>query len=767
MASARAMKRAQGDPLLAAAQSAFGGGSDVSDESSSEDEGARASSKPLNAFALLGGDDDDDDDTPEESEEEPEPPPVVKEPTPPPASKKKKKKKKKKTKDDDADEAEADDDDDDDGMAEITAALKEIGETMPAPRPERDALSADASVSGRDTLMCVDTRRLKAEDELRSIFGASVIRAVETEDGGTTPTPTRWATSGVTHVRPGKEGRCRPSSRTRGPCWSRPRTGGRRTGPKAPASRWSASTRRDSSRLFGSFAPTTSQTPTPRINERWRRTTRTTCTTLLRYWPWHVDALAALSDVYHYAGEGSKSAELLERCLYAMEGAWHPWFAQCVADGTARMDARVNTDADTDSSNADANSLFFGCMFKHVQATTRRGCHRAALECAKLALSLDRSDPRGFLCALDYFALRCGEEDWLLDFADGFGGDTMGGGGGGLLSHPSYAYSTALARLGGGRPGRRLLVNDGLNKAGNKGAKGGNNKGGPKSKGSNKSKGPGTLSEQERKDADDALLRALLMHPAAAVAALTRMESSSVSGDATWQTILSHPHFAHARDECGSASLERLYDVFAERHHLLWRPDDALRWLKDSMRRAIDCVDGGDESTTIDGLTPSDFVAVRGETFPPSDHNAYSHLAVEDFSDVVKRQLDEENPFMRRLPPQPGPDDFANELGVDQGALMDAMGEMERELEAMGPEVMERARNMGPAEAARFLEAARAAAGNPGEAGGGGGGGGGVGRGNPLVEFIRTMFVQDPGDAGDGLARRIDRDVVDEAFNPE
>jgi hypothetical protein len=42
-----------------------------------------------------------------------------------------------------------------------------------------------------------------------------------------------------------------------------------------------------------------------------------------------------------------------------------------------------------------------------------------------------------------------------------------------------------------------------------------------------------------------------------------------------------------------------------------------------------------------------------------------------------------------------------------------------------------------------------------------------VGRGNPLVEFIRTMFVQDPGDAGDGLARRIDRDVVDEAFNPE
>ena len=768
MASARAMKRAQGDPLLAAAQSAFGGGSDVSDESSSEDEGARASSKPLNAFALLGGDDDDDDDTPEESEEEPEPPPVVKEATPAPASKKKKKKKKNKTKaadDDDADEALIGDDDD--GMAEITAALKEIGETMPAPRPERDALSADASVSGRDTLMCVDTRRLKAEDELRSIFGASVIRAVETEDGGNNADANALGHIGRNPRAPGK-GKMQAKLTNARSMLVTPKDG------------WPPY-RAKGTGLAMECVDATGCVKTFRIvrtddfadaDAAYKRAVAShdpnNLHDLLRYWPWHVDALAALSDVYHYAGEGSKSAELLERCLYAIEGAWHPWFAQCVADGTARMDARVNTDADTDS-DADANSLFFGCMFKHVQATTRRGCHRAALECAKLALSLDRSDPRGFLCALDYFALRCGEEDWLLDFADGFGDDdTMGGGGDGLLSHPSYAFSTALARLGGGRPGRRLLVNDGLNKAGNKGTKGGNNKGGPKSKGSKGSKGPGTLSEQERKDADDALLRALLMHPAAAVAALTRMESSSVSGDATWQTILSHPHFAHARDECGSASLERLYDVFAERHHLLWRPDDALRWLKDSMRRAIDCVDGGDESTTIDGLTPSDFVAVRGETFPPSDHNAYSHLAVEDFSDVVKRQLDEENPFMRRLPPQ-GADDFANELGVDQGALMDAMGEMERELEAMGPEVMERARNMGPAEAARFLEAARAAAGNPGEAGGGGGGGGGggVGRGNPLVEFIRTMFVQDPGDAGDGLARRIDRDVVDEAFNPE
>ena len=100
-----------------------------------------------------------------------------------------------------------DDDDDDDGMAEITAALKEIGETMPAPRPERDALSADASVSGRDALMCVDTRRLKAEDELRSIFGASVIRAVETEDGGNNADANALGHIGRNPRAPGKGGK--------------------------------------------------------------------------------------------------------------------------------------------------------------------------------------------------------------------------------------------------------------------------------------------------------------------------------------------------------------------------------------------------------------------------------------------------------------------------------------------------------------------------------------------------------------------------------
>ena len=765
MASARAMRRMQGDPLLAAAESAFGGGSDSSDESSDEGE----TPAPLNAFALLGDDDDDDDDdeSAEEKEEEPEP---VKETTPPPASKKKKKKKQKQrqTPDDDGgdDEGEAVEDD---GIDEITAALREIGEEMPTPRPDGDASSAAdaASISGRDPLMCVDTRRLKAEDELRSIFGAKVIHAVETEEGNRGGLGL-GGQQGLAHIGRNPRGRkanqgAKLASTTRStlvqPKDSWPPLRAKHVGlaMECVGVEGHVKTFRFVRDTAGADADAAYQRAVASHDPN-------NLHALLQYWPWHVDALLALSDVYHYAGEGSKSAELLERALYAMEGAWHPWFVGCVADGTARMDARVVpagaegvAEGGADGGAEDASGLFFGTMFKHVQALTRRGCHRAALECSKLALSLDRTDPRGFLCCVDYFALRCGEEDWLLDFADSFRSD------GSLLSHPSYAYSTALARLGGGRPGRRLRAHhDAAGALNGKGGKGG--KGNRRVTDRAARKGPERLSDAHRAEADDALLRALLMHPAAAVGALNRMESSAVSGDATWRHVLSHPHFAHARDECGSASLERLYDVFAERHHLLWRPDEALRWLGSACERAVRAVDGPDECTTIDGLTPTDFVAIRGETFPASAHNAYSHLAVEDFSDVVKRQLDEENPFMRRPNEPPDQMDFAAELGVDRHALMDAVAEMERELEAMGPDAMERARNMGPAEAARFLEAARAAANDRG--GGEGGGEGERGRGNPLVEFFRTMFVQDPGDGGDGLARRIDRDVVDEAFNP-
>lgn len=43
---------------------------------------------------------------------------------------------------------------------------------------------------------------------------------------------------------------------------------------------------------------------------------------MLRPWP----ASQAMSDLYRYSGEAGYSEEMLERCLYALETAWHPGF---------------------------------------------------------------------------------------------------------------------------------------------------------------------------------------------------------------------------------------------------------------------------------------------------------------------------------------------------------------------------------------------------------------------------------------------------------
>jgi hypothetical protein len=167
---------------------------------------------------------------------------------------------------------------------------------------------------------------------------------------------------------------------------------------------------------------------------------------------------------------------------------------------------------------------------------------------------IDRSDPKGLLCCVDYFALRCGDLNWLLDFASGFRTD------GQLLSLPGFAYSTALARLGGGRPGvvvgggngggggetETSTASKGGSKGGSKG-KGGSGKGAKGEASGTKQQQQQGMSEEEKLETEDALLGALLTHPAALTAVLDRLESSAVTSDPRWVQALTHPHFAHAR----------------------------------------------------------------------------------------------------------------------------------------------------------------------------------------------------------------------------
>ncbi len=737
--ASRAMKRAQGDALTRAAEEAFAG----EDSSSSESEND-APARPANAFALLLGSDDDEDEEEEEEEREPEPQP---EPLTPVKAKKSKKKKKKKKKASVSDPEE-------DAVDEVTAALRELGETMPTTTVSTDDLhdlsktrlggtpvNAHALTAERNSLVAVDRNRVKAEDELKSIFGARAIRAVEAEEGVRARTGSRGGGGHARSSRGFSHAGHKSMLVTPKDTW-----------PAAPLTRGSGfamqslGSDRDGVCVFRFVHDANKQDARDFFERAKASHDPNALVRLLHHHPWNAQALLALADIHTYTGEGQRSAEMLERCVYAMESAWHPAFAEAATRGAARLresldDATSLSEDDDGSHGSDGetptpNRTFLDAMFKHTQALTRRGCHRAALECAKLSLSLDRSDPTGLLCAVDYFALRCGETDWLLDFAGEFRED------GSLLALPGFAFSAALARMGGGKPGRVFGSRKNDKGSGAK-TKTSTSRRRAEGDGADSSRDSGTLSETE-----DSLLRALLMHPAALMALLRRIDSSAVNGDARWAKALTHPHFADARDAVGNRGLEHLCDLFAERHHLLWKPDDALGRLREACLKACAVVD--DPDATVDGLRAADYAAMREETFPPADadENPWAHLSTEDFSDVVKRQMPEgdENPFLAR-PAGNDAGDIDPDLLADAAAMLQG-GRFDAEAAAaagLDPEALRAmaAHLQGGAGAAEMLERAREQIGdeNP--------------RALGLLDFFRTMLV--PQDGGGGLQREMAR----------
>jgi tetratricopeptide (TPR) repeat protein len=149
---------------------------------------------------------------------------------------------------------------------------------------------------------------------------------------------------------------------------------------------------------------------------------------LVNQHPYHVDSLLALAELYKHMGEFQRSADLLERCLYVLECAWHPWFNPTT--GMCRVDFAH-----------DANKPLFYALFRHMQHLGRRGCHRTALEVCKLLLSLDSDDPLGSLFCIDYFALRAEQYEWLQSFVNVYGKDHS------LALLPSFSFSLALSQF--------------------------------------------------------------------------------------------------------------------------------------------------------------------------------------------------------------------------------------------------------------------------------------------------------------------------------
>lgn len=86
------------------------------------------------------------------------------------------------------------------------------------------------------------------------------------------------------------------------------------------------------------------------------------------------------------------------------------------------------------------NRAFFLVLFKYAQCLESRACCRTAFEVAKVVLNLNPSvDPLAMVLVLDYYALRCKEYAWLIDFYEKHNYERN------LSELPNMAYSYALA----------------------------------------------------------------------------------------------------------------------------------------------------------------------------------------------------------------------------------------------------------------------------------------------------------------------------------
>jgi len=381
--------------------------------------------------------------------------------------------------------------------------------------------------------------------------------------------------------------------------------------------------------------------------------------------PYHAPALLALSELAGLTNEAQRCADLLERALHSFESAWHPALAGALAAGSARMDGR-----------APENAPFFDALFRHAALLGRKGCVRTALEVCKLLLCLDASDPRGALCCVDYFALRAGQAPWLLRFAHRFRGD------GALPSLPGFAFSLPLAAWGeaGGEAGAAAAA------------------------------------------ADERLRAALLLHPAAAAALVQRLASvNALALDGEWAAALGAAPFAGAAAAAAaSASLERLTELFVERHAPLWRPLAAQAWLKAAMLRCAE-----EAATPAGRAAAADWALLRAQAFPPGEPNAFAHLQPAAFSDAPPRQLPaENNPFLaaNRRPAEAA----GGELRLEE--LMAGLPPQQRQQlqRIMEEEAAARAQRDAPAAGEGPAGAGAAAAGA-----------------NPLRLFLETLFRPD------------------------
>ncbi|KAF9768958.1 hypothetical protein IL306_013691 [Fusarium sp. DS 682] len=372
-----------------------------SDESGDED--LPVAAKPrVSLFAALGGDDEDEaqNEDEEEQQQQQQPEEAVTEikQTPTSGKGKKKKNKKKKAK---AKAATPEEDED-----EIDKAMKELN--IKASTSANKSTSENTAAQSRriNELLSINPYHLKANNEMRNLFGRDVIEsAAAEEEQERSRRPMQREVDLETWLRgpPGApklpEVSLRRNVFIQGrEHWPKQSAGGLTMKEVAKADDGSfteyAYVHEQSYDALQAFFFSCVQIGDPNR-----------MILLLKEAPYHVSTLLQVSSIAKQDQNMALAAELCERALFTFGRVTTNAFRQNIEQGKARLDFR-----------RPENRQFWLAGYHYLKSLIRKGTYRTALEWAKLLYSLDPTDPYAMRHFIHLLAIRAHEAQWLIDF---------------------------------------------------------------------------------------------------------------------------------------------------------------------------------------------------------------------------------------------------------------------------------------------------------------------------------------------------------------
>ncbi|TKW34108.1 hypothetical protein SEVIR_2G283000v4 [Setaria viridis] len=483
-----------------------------------EEEASPPRAAARNLFDLLDGGDDEEEDKEDEAERSQplsyteQKHSVQKKPTNVvPETNKKSKKKKKKSKAEPSSMKSKDEQSLDSILEDLSIEKKPMQQRVhQSDRATGKEIETDEA--GATSILTIDPKHLKGENEMRRIFGSKVVDSFESQRN--MPSSSRQV-RGVRRVAHNPRKTLLVSPPSYWPPWDK------------SISMDLLETKSGLNYFRYTFDPSVSH-----VQELFEAAKAANdlnaIAAILGKYPYHPESLLTFAELFKYSGEHQSSADAVEKCLFALECAWHPLFSPLQGNYQLKY-------------SHDINKPFFTALFSHMKNLDRRGCHRSALEVCKFLLSLDSDDPKGALFCIDYFALRSQQYKWLEQFAEEYQCDNS------LWLFPNFSFSLAIARF--------YLERDAT------------------SEGSD---------HADKSTSVDLMKQALMLHPLV----LCKIVDKAPLKDSSWTQILRNVFFGSAKP--GSPSLEHMINIYVERHYIMWRFPELQNLLKEAALLVIE-----------------------------------------------------------------------------------------------------------------------------------------------------------------------------------